>query len=170
MLLLVACGRPEIPPPPRTPVPPPAAVQKPAPARSIMSAATYVARASAIDLFEIQSAELALQRSGRGNIREFASMMIEAHKGTSAQLSLAGRRLNLLPSRALTPEFAAKLELLRAAPDFDSFYKSQQEAVHREALAIHQAYALRGRSPTLRPVAAAAVPVIQRHLRLLRYL
>src|SRR3954463_7560798 len=61
-----------------------------APPASTMSRAEYVARAASIDLFIIGSSELALQRSSNARIREFAAMMIQAHKGTSAQLSLEG--------------------------------------------------------------------------------
>jgi putative membrane protein len=132
-----------------------------------MSSAAYVANAAAIDLFEIRSSELALQRSTSRRVRDFAAMMIEAHKGTSSQLSLAGRRLNLLPSASLDAKRQALLNQLRGAANFDAVYKQQQLSVHREALALHSSYAARGTSPTLRPVAAAIVPVIQRHLRLI---
>jgi len=135
-----------------------------------MSAADYVTRAGAIDLYEIAAAEIALQRSGSGSVRDFAGMMIRAHKGTSSQLSFAGRRLDLLPARTMTRKYQVMMEQLRSAQSFDAAYKSQQLKVHREALAIHSAYATRGSSPTLRPVASAAVPIMQRHLRLLRYL
>jgi putative membrane protein len=97
-------------------------------------------------------------------------MMISAHKGTSSQLSLAGRRLNLLPSATLSPRYQAMLDSLQAAANFDAVYRQQQTAVHREAVALHSAYAARGTSPTLRPVAAAILPVLQRHQRLLGYL
>lgn len=136
----------------------------------IPSAAGYFTAASAIDLFEILSSELALQRSASPRVRDFASRMIQAHKGTSSQLSLAGRRLNLLPSATLSPTYQALLDQLRSAPDFDSAYKSQQLALHRQAIALHANYAARGASPTLRPVAHAILPVYQRHIQLLRYL
>ncbi len=97
-------------------------------------------------------------------------MMIAAHKGTSAQLSFAGRRLNLLPPATLDPKRQALLEQLRSSADFDRLYREQQSTVHVEALALHRSYAARGTSPTLRPVASAMVPIIERHIRLLRYL
>jgi putative membrane protein len=134
------------------------------------SAAAYVATAAAIDLFEIRSAELAMQRSSARRVRDFASMMIDAHRGTSAQLSLAGRRLNLLPSATLDPKHQAMLDQLQGASNFDALYRSQQLSVHREALALHSNYARAGASPTLRPVAQAIVPIVQRHLRLLALL
>jgi putative membrane protein len=97
-------------------------------------------------------------------------MMIQAHKGTAAQLSFAGRRLNLLPSAMLDARHQAMLVQLQSAPNFDAVYRQQQMTVHQSALALHRSYEARGSSPTLRPVAAAAVPVIERHLRMLRYL
>jgi putative membrane protein len=154
----------------QTPMPqvPQAVPHRPAP--RAVSAATYVATAASIDLFEIRSSELALQRSSSRRVREFASMMISAHRGTSAQLSYAGRRLNLLPSARLSARHQAMFDQLQAAPNFDAAYHRQQAAVHEEALTLHSGYAARGTSPTLRPVARAIVPVIQRHLRLLRSL
>ena len=135
-----------------------------------MSDAAYVATGSAIDLYEIRSSEMAMERSSNAAVREFAGMMISAHKGTSSQLSLAGRRLNLLPSATLSARYQTMLDSLQGAANFDTLYRQQQTAVHREAVALHAAYAARGTSPTLRPVAAAILPVIQRHQRLLAYL
>ena len=166
-LVLISCARQA--PPVSSPAPSRQQVQRRATPRPA-SASAYVATAAAIDLYEIRSSELALQRSSSSRLRDFASMMIQAHKGTSAQLSLAGRRLNLLPSAALDAKRQALIDRLQAAPNFDALYKQQQLAVHQDALALHRNYAARGTSPTLRPVAAAIVPVIERHLRLLRYL
>lgn len=132
--------------------------------------AAYVASASSIELFEILSSELAVQRARTKRVREFAEMVLDTHKGASMQLSLAGRRLNLLPSATLSPTHQAMFDQLRAAADFDSVYRRQQLAVHQDALRIHGNYAALGASPTLRPVAESMVPVFRRYLRLLRYL
>jgi putative membrane protein len=144
-------------------VPPPS--RSPAP-----SDATFVAANASFDLFVIRSSELALQRSASPRVRDFAASMIAAHKGTSAQLSLAGRRLNLLPSAILRPGEQAILDALKASSRFDADFVRGQRVVHQQAVALDSAYAARGRSPTLRPVAAAALPIEQRHLRLLAYL
>lgn len=130
--------------------------------------ADYMATASSIDLFEIRSAELALSRAANPGHRDFARMMIAAHSGTSAQLSLAGRRLNLLPSARLLPEHQAMLDELAASSDFDATYHRQQIAVHQAALQLHGDFAARGESPTLRAVAKAAVPIARRHLDIMR--
>jgi len=135
-----------------------------------VSAATFVAENASFDLFVIRSSELALQRSQSGRVRDFAAQMIDAHKGTSAQLSLEGRRLNLLPSAILRPSEEAMLDGLQSSSRFDVDYVRDQRLVHQQQVTLDAAYAARGASPTLRPVAAAALPIEQRHLRLIAYL
>ena len=145
----------------------PAAVTSVAVAPALASAA-YVAMAASIDLYEIQSAQLALERSQDPANRAFAQRALAAHEGTSAQLSMAGRRLNLLPSPNLEPEHQAMLDALRTTPDFDNTYRAQQSILHREGVALHSSYATRGDSPTLRPVAKNAEAVMRRNQEVLR--
>jgi putative membrane protein len=135
-----------------------------------MTPAQYVARASSIELFLIGASEVALRRSQNARVREFAQIEIPAHKGLSAQLSLEGRRLNLLPSATLEARHQAMLNALEQSSDFDALYRRDQLAVHNEAQALHSRYAANGTSPTLRPLPGVLIPVIQRHLRMLKYL
>ena len=166
-LVLAGCASEERPPAPTGPRPSPARPRPPA-AAAAATPADYVARASSTDLFEIRSSELALTRATSPRIRDFARKMMRDHSGTSGQLSLAGRRLNLLPSATLRPEHEAMMRDLLASSDFDRLYVQQQLRVHKAALSLHSAFAARGLSPTLRPVAAAAVPIVRRHLQELR--
>ena len=154
----------------RQPAPPPATVHPARPSESAPSAAIFVAANGSIDLFVIRSSELALQRSISPRVRDFASRMIAAHKGTSAQLSLAGRRLNLLPSASLRPPQQAMLDALQASTSFDADYVRDQRIVHQQAIALDSAFAAKGESPTLKSVASAALSIEQRHLKLLAYL
>jgi putative membrane protein len=131
-------------------------------------AADYMATASSIDLYEIRSSELALTRARAPAHRDFARSMIAHHKGTAAQLSLAGRRLNLLPSATLLPGHQAMFDELSASSDFDAAYHRQQVAVHQAALKLHGDFAARGQSSTLRPVAKNAVGIVRRHLEMMR--
>jgi predicted outer membrane protein len=165
---VAACAREERPPaapPSEGRRPPPPVPQGPA-----VTEAAFVADNGSIELFVIRSSELALQRSSSARVRDFAATMIEDHKGTSAQLSLEGRRLNLLPSTTLKPSEQAMLESLVVSSRFDADYVHDQRLVHEQAVALDASYAANGHSPTLRPFAAAALPIEQRHLRLLAYL
>lgn len=133
-----------------------------------LSAASYVASASSIDLFQVRSAQLALERSQDPANRAFAEQMLNAHMGTAAQLNMAGRRLNLLPSASLDPDHQAMLDALGATSDFDNTYRAQQNIVLQEGLKLHSSYAKEGSSPTLRPVAANAESVMRANLEALR--
>ena len=133
-----------------------------------LSAAAYVATASSIDLYEVKSAQLALERSQDPANRVIAERALSAHQGTSAQLSFAGRRLNLLPTATLNPEHQAMLDALAATSDFDNTYRGQQNIVLQEGIKLHSSYAKAGSSPTLRPVAANAESVMRANLEALR--
>ena len=162
-LLLAGCASNA--PPPAQRAPREAPLELPGPA---VSPATYIAQAASIDLFVIRSSELALTRSANPRLRQFASTMIAAHQGTAAQLSFAGRRLDLLPSPALLPQHQTMLDELNASGDFDRTYVRLQRSVHGAALSLHGNYAARGSSPTLRPVARNAATIERSHLAMLR--
>ena len=145
-----------------------ASVSSAAIAPVMLSAASYVAMASSIDLYQVRSAQLALERAHDPANRAFAERALSAHQGTSAQLSMAGRRLNLLPSATIDPDHQAMLDALTATSDFDNTYRAQQNIVLQEALRLHSNYAKGGQSPTLRPVAANAESVMRANLQALR--
>jgi putative membrane protein len=146
----------------------PASVSSAAIAPVVMGAAAYVAMASSIDLYQVKAAQLALDRSQDPANRAFAQRALSTHQGTSAQLSMAGRRLNLLPSATLNPEHQAMLDALAATSDFDNTYRSQQNIVLQEGVRLHSSFANAGQSPTLRPVAANAENVMRANLQALR--
>ena len=130
--------------------------------------ADYMANASSIDLFVMRSSELALARGANPRLRQFALTMIADHRGTSAQLSFGGRRVNLLPSATMQAAHQAMFDELSASGDFDATYRRQQIAVHQAAVKLHSDFAARGESPTLRTVAKNAAPIERRHLDMLR--
>ncbi len=152
-----APGRPAARPAPRPPV-----VIRP------LFPADYVATAASVDLFVIRSAELATSRAADPRLRTYARTLIDDHRGTSAQLSFGGRRLNLVPSAVLRPEHQAMLDALAASGTFDMLYRRQLTSLHEQAVTLHAAFAQRGESPTLRTVAANALPIERRHLQQLR--
>lgn len=156
---------------PQPPAPPPVQAPSPgltAPAATAPSPAAYVAAAGSADLFIVRASELALQRLGPGADRRRAEMMIGEHQGMSAQLSISGRRLNLLPPAKLLPRHQERLAALQASSSFAADYRRTVAAVHEELLRLHDSMAAAGSSPTLRPVASAAAARVRAHLRELR--
>jgi len=123
--------------------------------------------ASASDLFEIQSSQLALTKAQRPEVRQFAQMMIDHHTQTTAALTQAATASGMTPPPpALMPMQRQMMTELQAAStaNFDQTYLRQQVPAHEMALALHQNYAARGDTPALKTTAAAAVPIVQQHL------
>ncbi|MEO6580812.1 MAG: DUF4142 domain-containing protein [Sphingomicrobium sp.] len=158
LIALAGCGRRETPPPPRPAPRPPINLPRPLPVTS------YVATAASIDLYDIRAGEMAVERSSDARLRDYATRLIEDHRGTAAQLSFAGRRLNLLPAAQLAPPHQAMIDALAGSGDFDATFRRQQLEIHQASLRMHSAYAARGDSQTIRPVAANAAAVEARHL------
>jgi len=141
--------------------PPEAATATPA-----IPASRYFAEVTAIDLFEIRAADIALQR-GSGRARSFALESKRQHQAISAQMSFAGRYLDLLPSPVLPAQYQQMLTALLATGNFNALYLDQQRTVVDRALKLHTGYARTGESPTLRPVARFAAQAVASELRFL---
>jgi putative membrane protein len=165
-LLATGCAtkRPPEPAPPQPPI-----VMTPSPAQ-VMTPKTYVTPSASFDLLVIRAAELAVVRAVDPRLRAHTSAELADHRGLSAQLSFAGRGLNLLPPRAMWASDAQRLAEMEASSDFDAVYRKRMIAAHQYHLAVSRDVAQRGTSPTLRPVARNAAAVLARHLDQLRAL
>lgn len=152
---------------PPTSATPQARPAQPSPSPSAISTSRYFAEASAIDLFQLRAADIALQRA-TGPARSFALESKRRHQAISAQMSFAGRYLDMLPARVLPAEYQQLLSALLSAGDFNSVYLAQQRRVCERALKLHSDYARSGSSPTLRPVAKFAASAVQSELQFLR--
>jgi putative membrane protein len=131
------------------------------------TAMPYVTMAASSDQFEIQSSQVALQKSQNAETRRYAQMLIDHHTQTSATLMRAAQEAGLTPPPpTLVPRHAAMLRTIQNAPAdrFDRVYFTAQVPAHAEALALHQNYAANGDTPSLKAAAAAAVPFVQQHL------
>ena len=127
----------------------------------------YVRMAAASDQFEIQSSQIALQRSRRPQVRSFAQMLNRHHRQTTRQLMRASQAAGMraVPATLMPMQANMIRELNRARPrDFDRLFIDQQITAHEMALRLHQNYAADGDTPALRRTAQAAVPIIQQHL------
>ena len=131
----------------------------------------YVEMAASSDMYEIQSSQIAASRAQNPAMRSFAQMMISDHTNLSQQLMVAAQAAGLPPmTPRLLPMHADMLAGLqaRSGADFDREYGRQQLLAHQQALALHSNYASRGDTPALRVVAGSAVPVVTRHLNMVR--
>ena len=161
-LVIAGCASREAPPPPA-----PAAVRA-APLATALAPAVYMQVAASSALFAVRASEVAASRSSDPKVRAVARAIAEDQRGIGSQLNLAGRRLNLLPSAALTADQAANLDLLSNSTNVDAAYRQLIAPVLTDAYRAHAAFAARGTSPTLRPVAKMAAPATRRNLQQLQ--
>lgn len=165
-LVLAGCAPKKPAPPPVPPVAP----ARPVPAPAALDPESYMAFAASSALFAVRASDMAEARGSTNKIKKFAMQVVMDQTGIGAQLSFAGRRIDLLPSSRPLPEHQAMLERLATSSEFDATYKGQLARVLREAAAAHRAFEARGESPTLRPVARFAAPVCEKNLEALRKL
>lgn len=127
----------------------------------------FVQNAARSDMYEIQAANLALQKSQNAQIKDFAQTMVKDHTMTSQKLMAA------LPAGVSAPKDLDKrrqgmLDNLTNSPagEFDKRYAMQQVAAHKEALSLMRGYAKRGDNAQLKQLAADTAPKIQMHLQM----
>ena len=131
---------------------------------------TYLAKAGAGDLFEIQSSQIVASSTTNAGIKAFADEMITDHTKSTADVKAAAKSSGLTPNPPrLTAKQSADLAALRNATGTarDELYVTQQKAAHAEALTLHQDYAASGDKPALKSTASAIVPVVQHHIMML---
>lgn len=131
------------------------------------SAQEFVQNAAMSDMYEITSAELALDRASGAPTREFAQMMIDDHSRSTQALkeAIAASGNTMTLPEELDAEHRAQVEMLKnlTGPDFDREYLSQQMAAHRKTLALLKAYGASGDTAELRQFAQATIPAVQKH-------
>jgi len=132
-----------------------------------------VVRAGQSDQFEIQSSQIALQRSQNADVRAFAQRMIDDHTRASQVMmqSVQNAGITPPPPPPLPADMAARLDMLRnaSAADFDTVYLREQVMAHEMALALHQGCST-APDASVSGVSTQMVPIIQDHLTHVRTL
>ena len=144
----------------QTPPPPP-------PAEAKTQAMPYVMAAGQSDLYEINSSQVALEKSQNPEIRRYAEMLIKHHQKTTAATMKAAAKAGITPPPPmLAPGAVTSVNELQtaSAADFDRLYLGQQVPAHQAALDLHQSYAKDGDQSALRSSGRKAVPIVKQHL------
>lgn len=133
-------------------------------------ASTFVEKAAASDMFEIEAAKLASKRSTNPDVKKFAAAMEKAHTKTTEGLkaAIAASGAAITPPAMLPEELQGKLDDLTKADDkdFDKKYADGQVDAHQAALNLMQRYAQDGDTPAIKAFAAATAPAVQEHLNM----
>lgn len=131
------------------------------------TAADFVPKAAASDMFEVELAKVAQKRATSAEVKKFAGEMITAHTKTTADLkkAIADSGQTLAPPATLPADLQAKIDDLSKvdAKDFDKNYMDNQVDAHQSALNLMQRYAEDGDVPAIKAFAAATAPAVQKH-------
>ncbi|KPF72650.1 hypothetical protein IP69_01820 [Bosea sp. AAP35] len=136
----------------------------PAVAQTAMPAQDFAARAAVASMVGIESATLALHKTGSPEIKSFAHRLANVHgvAGSGLRQILARRSDIALPQR---PE-GRHLDQLRdlaamQGPEFERAYVAAQRAAQAETLALVTTYKDSGTDPELRAFAEETLPTLQ---------
>jgi putative membrane protein len=127
----------------------------------------FVKKASMTDMFEIQSAQIALEKSTSDPVKEFAQMMIKQHGDISENMkkTLMESKTGLKPAASLDADHAAKIAKLKSlnGPEFDAEYLKMNSEGHDKAVALYENYSVNGDNETLKALATTTLPMIKAH-------
>ncbi len=140
---------------------PPAAVNAPDMQASFLQ---KVVRSNA---FEIQTSQVALEKTTTADVRAFAQQMIDDHTKAKGELEVLLKSLNITePSAALEPAQIEQIKLMQANQNdaFDLIYINAQNNAHVEAVELFRNFSASGSPPELRAWAAKTLPVLEQHL------
>jgi putative membrane protein len=130
-------------------------------------AAGYIAKAGSGDLWEIQSSQALLGKSGRDDVKAFARMMIDNHGKSTAKVKAAAAAASIeVPAPVLDADQQRALDEIKNADaaDVDAVYLRNQRAAHDAALALHRTYSTSGDTDSLKKAAGEIVPVVEQHI------
>lgn len=128
----------------------------------------YVPNAAMGDMYEIQAADIAMERSQNADVKALATMIKTDHTAASekfkALVSTAAPDV-ALPT-ALDQRRQGLIDNLRSAgaTDFDRVWLDQQIAAHQEAITLHRGFSDNTEAPTLAAHSREVLPKIEAHL------
>ena len=126
----------------------------------------YVPSAAIGDMYEIQAADMALERTENAQVRELAQMIKTDHTAASERLRAAAQAAGETLPTELDERRQGMLDNLRAASsaeEFDRVYIAQQVAAHEEALALHRGFADNDENAALAQHAQSVIEPIEMH-------
>ena len=134
-------------------------------------AAEFVKKAGMSNMFEIQSSQLALQKSTDAKLKGFAEGLVNDHKAASDKLKSTVQGADLpAPPTELDQKHKKMLDKLQSASgrEFDRTYLDMQVKAHKEAVELFSDYAKEGKVSELKNFAQQTLPILQEHLKMAR--
>ena len=140
----------------------------------IISTRDFVHNASIANEFEIESSQLALEKSQNNDVKDFAQRMVDDHTDTGDRMkeALSSSGSKAKPTDMLDNKHQRLMNKLESASDdnFDRQYISIQTDAHKEAVNLFSNYAKNGKDASLKNFASETLPTLKEHLQHVRQL
>jgi putative membrane protein len=128
--------------------------------------AGFVDDASAKGLAEIQTSQLALEKSQAADVKKFAQMMIDDHTAANEELAEVATTLELeVADEAELMARAKKMILEYREESFDKAYADNQVVAHEQTIKLFQDEIKSSTSPELKTFAEKTLPKLEQHLQ-----
>lgn len=127
---------------------------------------SFLQQAATSDMFEVQSSQMALQRSRNARTRAYAREMIDAHGQTTAKVGDLAQRNGVTLPTGLGPEQERAMAAIgNTRRIFDSEYFRQQALAHQTAIEVYQTEINNGYNTEIKQYAQQTLPELQSHLQ-----
>lgn len=135
--------------------------------QSRLSAAEYVQMSADAQNYTIAASKLAVSKSQRPDVKNYARMKLAAAEKQQAALMAALKNQNRTitkPSTKLSSSRQVSIDLLKKAPrsSFDNLYLTQMSEASPTMWALQAGYAADGTDDALRQIATLSAPTVER--------
>jgi putative membrane protein len=128
----------------------------------------FVKTAAIANKFEIDTSQLALQKTQNDDVKNFAQQMVDDHNkvGDAMKDALSSSKTKMTPPDTLDKKHQAlmdKLQKMNGAA-FDKEYVKIQLSAHKEAVKLFSDYSKSGGDKSLKDFAGQNLPTLKDHL------
>ncbi len=134
---------------------------------------TYVTKAAAAGMMEVQASQAAITRASNPDVRAFAQRMVKDHTAVGDELkTLAGQKGITIPD-SLPADERAKVDKLNAleGAKFDRTYAEEVGVkAHKEAVSLFDQASKNAKDPDIKAFFAHNLPALREHLQMAQQL
>jgi len=133
--------------------------------------AVFVDNASAKGMAEIQTSQLALEKSKSEDVQSFAKMMIADHTAANQKLAEVAKGLQVpLAKETELMDRAKKMVLEYRDGSFDKAYANNQVKAHEDTIKLFEDEIKTSQTPELTAFCKEILPKLQHHLEMAKQL
>ena len=129
---------------------------------------SFLEQAASGGLAEVQTAQLAQQRSNSAQVKQFANRIIADHTQANTELLQIAQDQNItLPEQPSARDASTYRRLIGLnGTAFDQAYAQAEVSDHQKDIALFRKEAQSGQDPTLKDFAQKTLPLLVQHLQL----